>query len=298
MPFTIAHSVAARPIRRLSGGRLLLPALAVGAMAPDFEYLVHLSATRTIGHTIPGLFVLCLPTALVVLWFWHRLVAPVLAPLLRPLTGGLTNGWADFGGSRRPCQGDTPCPPGPAPFWPPARLALICTSIVIGSFSHITWDAFTHEGGVVVNLWSGFSHKVGPGPLPVYKWLQYGCSVFGMTLLGVWAHRAAQRPAAPVGRSEGDGAAGSRDSLPELSRARRAVVGAMLGGLLLIGAIGAVEGAEYGDAYDVLKGGAIGALAGTMLSLLLSCAALRYRPRPNGHPSRLRPQDSGVAGHG
>jgi len=248
MPFTIAHSVTARPLRRLSGGRLLLPALAVGAMAPDFEYLVHLSPTRTIGHTIPGLFVLCLPTGLAVLWLWHRLVAPALAPLLRPLTGGLTNGWVD-----------------PAPFWPPARLALICISIVIGSFSHITWDAFTHEGGVVVNLWSGFSHKVGPGPLPVYKWLQFGSSVFGMTLLGVWAHRAAQRPG------------GFRDSPPELSRARRTVAGAMLGGLLLIGTIGAVQGANHGDAYDVVKGGAIGALSGSALSLLVTCATFARR---------------------
>jgi hypothetical protein len=249
MPFTIAHSVTARGLRRLSGGRLLLPALAVGAMAPDFEYLVHLSPTRTIGHTIPGLFVLCLPTGLAVLWLWHRLVAPVLTPLFRPLTGGLTNGWTR-----------------PAPFWPPARLALICTSIVIGSFSHIAWDAFTHQGGVVVGLWwSGFSHEIGPGPLPVYQWLQFGSSVFGMTLLGVWAHRAAERPG------------GRRDSLPELSRARRAVAGAMLGGLVLIGAVGAVQGAKLGDAYDVLKGAAVGALAGCTLSLLLSCAALSWR---------------------
>lgn len=253
MPFTMAHSVTARPLRRLSGGRLVLPALAVGAMAPDFEYLVHLSPTRTIGHTIPGLFVLCLPTALAVLWLWHRLAGPVLAPLLRPLTGGLTNGWTR-----------------PAPFWSPGHLALICLSIVIGSFSHFTWDAFTHEGGVVVNLWSGFSAKVGPGPLPVYKWLQYGSSVFGMALLGVWAHRAAQRPATPPARSEADAAAGSR--------ARRAVTGAMVGGLLLIGAIGAIQGANHGDAYDTVKGGAVGALAGSTLSLLLSCAALRRRP--------------------
>jgi hypothetical protein len=236
-------------------------------MAPDFEYLVHLSPTRTIGHTIPGLFVLCLPTGLAVLWLWHRLVAPVLVPLVRPLTGGLTNGWTDR-----------------APFWPPARLALICTSIVIGSFSHITWDAFTHEGGVVVNLWSGFSHEIGPGPLPVYQWLQYGSSVFGMTLLGVWAHRAAQRPAVPVGRSEGAGAGGFRGSLAELSRARRAVVGAMLGGLLLIGAVGAVQGAKLGDTYDVLKGGAVGALAGSTLSLLLSCVALSRRRRAGIRP--------------
>jgi len=264
MPFTIAHSVAAKPIERLSGGRLVVPALAVGAMAPDFEYLVHLSATRTIGHTIPGLFILCLPTALVVLLLWHRLVGPVLACLLRPGTGGLTAGWTE-----------------PAAFGPPARFARLCASILIGSFSHIAWDAFTHEGGAVVSLWSGFSHAIGPGPLPVYKWLQYGSSVLGMVLLGVWAHRSAQRPAPPVGESEGDGTVGIRDGAPAApSRARLAVAAAVVGGLLLVGALGAAQGASQGDAYDVLKGGVIGALAGTLLSLLVSCAAITSRSAP------------------
>jgi hypothetical protein len=268
MPFTIAHSVTARPLARLSGGRLVLPALAVGAMAPDFEYLAHLSATRTIGHTLPGVFLLCLPTALVALLVWYRLLGPVLGQLLRPGTGGLTVGWGEA-----------------SPFGSPARFGLVCLSIVIGSFSHIAWDAFTHEGGAVVSLWSGFSYNVGPGWIPVYKWLQYGCSVFGMVLLGVWAHRAAQRPAPPVGGvSEGDGTVGLRDGrrvlggVPqdpgELSRARRAVAASLVGGLLLIGALGAVQGASHGDAYDVLKGGVIGALAGALLSLLLSCAAM------------------------
>jgi membrane-bound metal-dependent hydrolase YbcI (DUF457 family) len=259
VPFTIAHSVTARPIARLSGGRLVLPALAVGAMAPDFEYLAHLSATRTIGHTLPGVFLLCLPTALVALLLWYRFLGPVLAQLLRPGTGGLTVGWGEA-----------------SPFGSPARFGLVCLSIVIGSFSHIAWDAFTHEGGAVVTLWSGFSHRVGPGPLPVYKWLQYGCSVFGMVLLGVWAHRAAQRPAPPVGgKSEGDGTVGLRGGAVPLSRARRTVAASLAGGLLLIGGVGAVQGANQGDAYDVLKGGVIGALAGAVLSLLLACAALR-----------------------
>jgi membrane-bound metal-dependent hydrolase YbcI (DUF457 family) len=288
MPFTIAHSVTAKPIHSLSRGRLRLPGLAVGAMAPDFEYLVHLSPTRTIGHTIPGLFVLCLPSALVVLLVWHRLVGPVLATLLRPGTGGLTNGWPTLGGSRRHCQGDTPCPPGPVRFGPPAHFAWLCASILIGSFSHITWDAFTHSSGVVVNLWSGFSHPIGPGDLPVYRWLQYGCSVFGMAVLGVWAHRASQRPAQAGDVAEGDPQERVRDAagvggVPQknsvvLSRTRRAVAAAVVGGLLLMGAVGSVQGAGQGDTLDVLKGGIIGALAGTLLSLLLSCAALTRRP--------------------
>jgi membrane-bound metal-dependent hydrolase YbcI (DUF457 family) len=260
MPFTIAHSVTAKPIHRLSHGRLALPGLAVGAMAPDFEYLVHLSAHRTIGHTLPGLFVLCLPSALLVLFVWHRLVGPVLATLLRPGTGGLTNGWADSVG-----------------FGPPARFAWLCASIVIGSFSHITWDAFTHEGGVVVNLWSGFSHNIGPGWFPVYRWLQYGSSVFGMAVLGVWAYRASQRPPQPGDVVEGDGQARVRDGVIVLSRTRRAVAAAVVGGLLLMGAVGSVQGASQGDTLDVLKGGIIGALAGIVLSLLLASAAITAR---------------------
>jgi hypothetical protein len=260
MPFTIAHTVTARPLQRLSGRRLVLPALAVGAMAPDFEYLVHLSPTRTIGHTIPGLFVLCLPSALVVLWLWHRVVGPALAALLRPVTGGLTLGWDR-----------------PAPFGPPARFAVVCVSILAGSFSHITWDAFTHEGGLVVNLWSGFSRPVGPGAIPVYRWLQYGSSLFGMSLLGVWAHRATQRPLASSAQPEGDGTVGIRGSGPALSRARRAVAAAIVGGLLLIGAVGALQGAGRGDPWDTVKGGAVGALTGAVLSLVLASAALRSR---------------------
>ena len=266
MPFTIAHSVTARPIARLSGGRLMVPALAVGAMAPDFEYLAHLSATRTIGHTLVGVFVLCLPTALLALLLWYRLLGPVLAQLLRPGTGGLTVGW-----------GET------SPFGSAAGFALACASIVVGSFSHIAWDAFTHEGGAVVSLWSGFSHPIGPGPLPVYKWLQYGSSVFGMSLLGVWAYRAVQRPMEPAAGSEGDGPGGSRGSLgpggvprhpAALSRARRAVALAIIGGVFVIGAIGAVQGANQGDAYDVLKGGVIGSLAGAVVALVLASGVI------------------------
>ena len=270
MPFTIAHSVTAKPIHRLFHGRLPLPGLAVGAMAPDFEYLVHLSAHRTIGHTIPGLFVLCLPSALLVLFVWHRLVGPVLATLLRPGTGGLTNGWDD-----------------PVRFGPPARFAWLCASIVIGSISHITWDAFTHEGGFVVTLWSGFSHNIGPGWFPVYRWLQYGCSVFGMAVLGVWAHRASQRPPQPGDVAEGHGQERVRDvagvgGVPQessvvLSRTRRAIGAAVVGGLVLMGAVGSVQGASQGDTLDVLKGGMIGALAGALLSLTVSCAAITRR---------------------
>jgi hypothetical protein len=112
--------------------------------------------------------------------------------------------------------------------------------------------------------------------------------VFGMTLLGVWAHRAAKRPHPLAGEPEGDRTDGPGDGrrvpggVPQdhrtLSRARRAVAGAVAGGVVLVGAIGAVQGAADSDPYAVLRGAIIGALAGAVVSLLLSCAAVARRP--------------------
>lgn len=165
MPFTVAHAAAAVPLWRLSRHRLVASALVVGAMAPDFEYLVHLSARRTIGHTLPGLVVLCLPLSLVALLLWHRLIAPAWAPLLGR-------------GAPRPIA-----------FWPWPRLAVVAASALLGSLSHVVWDAFTHEHGLVVRH-AGFLAATVPGTgVPVYLLLQYASSVAGAVFLAVWLHR-------------------------------------------------------------------------------------------------------------
>jgi len=50
-----------------------------------------------------------------------------------------------------------------------------------------------------------------------------------------------------------------------------------------------VQGADHGDAYEVLKGGVIGAIAGALLSLLLACAAMTGRPG-HGAPEAGSPE--------
>ena len=64
MPFTVSHAAAALPFRR---ARLVTSALVVGTMAPDFEYFLPLKTHDTFGHTFPGILVLTLPVALLVL---------------------------------------------------------------------------------------------------------------------------------------------------------------------------------------------------------------------------------------
>ncbi|MGH9035632.1 MAG: DUF4184 family protein, partial [Acidimicrobiia bacterium] len=164
MPFTVAHAAAAVPLWRLSRHRLVASALVVGAMAPDFEYLVHLSARRTIGHTLPGLVVLCLPLSLVALLLWHRVIVPAWAPLVLGRAA-----------------------PPPIPFWPWPRLAVVAASALLGSLSHVVWDAFTHEHGLVVRH-AGFLAATVPGTgVHVWLLLQYASSVAGAVFLAVWA---------------------------------------------------------------------------------------------------------------
>lgn len=172
MPFTLAHAAAGLPLWRLTGRRLVFSALVVGSMAPDFEYLVYLRTTRTIGHTLPGLVLMCLPSSLLVLAVWHGLVKRPLAALVPGRRGQLMAAASQ-----------------PFPWAPLDRLVTICCSVLLGAWSHLTWDAFTHRGGMIVQHVDVLTHRVGVGHLHVYNVAQYGSGIFGMALLAGWYRR-------------------------------------------------------------------------------------------------------------
>ena len=167
MPFTFAHVAAAPPLYRLTGRRLVLSALVVGSISPDFEYFVRLRAERTISHTPLGVVQMCLPASLAVLWIWHRFLGPVLAPLL---PGRLNRAAA------RPFR-----------WGPPSRFLLICGSVVIGAFSHLAWDALTNEGSSLVQTHARLQSPLwnGAGP-PRYVVLWYASSTLGVLLTTSW----------------------------------------------------------------------------------------------------------------
>jgi hypothetical protein len=182
VPFTLAHAAAGLPLWRLTGRRLVFSALVVGSMAPDFEYLVYLRTNRTIGHTLPGLVLMCLPVSLFVLAVWHAVVKRPLAALVPARASHL----AAAAQQRFP--------------WAPAeRFITICCSVLLGAWSHLAWDAFTHRGGLMVRHLDFLSHRVGVGHLHVYNVLQYASGLGGLVLLAIWYRdwAARQRPAGP-----------------------------------------------------------------------------------------------------
>lgn len=248
MPYTVAHAIAAPPLWRASGRRLVLSAVVAGSMAPDFEYLAHLETERTIGHQFVGVALLDVPLALLALALWHGLVKRALPAL--------------FGPGLLPHPDQTPLfpePRGPATL---RRGGLVVISILVGIAGHLAWDAFTHwDGYLTRHVWL---LREAIGRPHVYDLLGYASSALGMTLLLVWWWRATERR----------GSAPENAHLPEPVR-RRAV--ALLGFVTAAGglATGLARLAEGWGPETVLIDSFLGATAAGLVTLVALSVWLR-----------------------
>ena len=211
MPFTLAHPAAVLPLRHL---RYLRTApLVIGALIPDLPYYVPGAVARLLGqtHSFEGSLTACplLGSAALVAVFVLR--APLTALLPARARWLCRHALAPF--SHRPIE------------WLIAPLA-----IVLGVWTHLAWDSFTHTDGWMVHRVAALSAPVTIGPYagPVCHVLQYLSSVFGLVVLAVWYLRL---PAPPS--SEGHMRAHS-SSMPALLLVAAAAV-----------VIGGVQATEY-----------------------------------------------------
>ncbi|MDE2263208.1 MAG: DUF4184 family protein [Gammaproteobacteria bacterium] len=170
MPFTLAHPAAVLPLR---GVRLLRTVpLFIGAMAPDVPYYLPWRIAKHIPpatHTFLGTFTLDLPIGIFLLLFVWLLRAPLAAPLGPGGEAKCIAALERFG-SR------------------PSSWALAPLSLLIGSWTHLAWDSFTHPDGWMVSRISALS-----APVSFFSYtgelchvLQYVSSVLGLGLLAVW----------------------------------------------------------------------------------------------------------------
>lgn len=196
MPFTLAHPAVVVPLWRLAPRNFVLSALVVGSMAPDFEYFVYLRPVRTIGHDFHGVWLLCVPSGLLLLAIYEYVLK---GPLIALFPASIRLRLAPY--------------EAPEPLLPLPRLLRILVSLAVGAFSHIAWDACTHENGWVVQRVFPLSWTIldddGP-PLKVYKVLQYGGTVVGLGLLAAWSRRWIKRQ--PLIRTP------ERTGMPDLAR--------------------------------------------------------------------------------
>jgi Domain of unknown function (DUF4184) len=191
VPFTLAHPAAILPLRRFKPLRTV--PLILGAMAPDFrDYLpweVRSALPNT--HTLRASVLVCVPMCLLVLGALYLLREPLTA-LLSPRARWL-------------------CLSAVEPFGRRASEWLIAPlSILVGVWSHLLWDSFTHGNGWMVRhlAWLRAPLAIDGSYITVNQVLQYLSSVAGLAVLALWywrlpapqprAVRSGRPPAGPV----------------------------------------------------------------------------------------------------
>jgi hypothetical protein len=175
MPITPAHAAVAPPLQRLLrplGLAVPLSALVIGTMMPDFEYLIRLSPGGGSWHTLPGVVTICLPVGLLVWWVFRTLIGPALLRLLPPAMAATAGGQVAAG--------------------PTARLVpAAALGVLLGAFSHLLWDSFTHEARWGVREFPSLDRELPVqyiGPVPRYELLQYASSIVGLLIIAalIW----------------------------------------------------------------------------------------------------------------
>ncbi|WP_373819564.1 DUF4184 family protein [Glaesserella sp.] len=168
MPFTFAHPVTVLAFPR-NHRYFHFPALVLGAMSPDFMYMLHWK-TGVGGHTLFGSEWVNLPLCLLFYAVYRWILA---TPIKEHLP--------DF------CASNVP----QATFKHPlAWLAVFVYSAWIGMATHIALDATTHESGYFVRLFPILQSKL---IFHVYDWLQYGIGALGLITIMLYQGRMAEK---------------------------------------------------------------------------------------------------------
>lgn len=173
MPFTFAHPAAVLPLKKMMPRFLILEALIIGSLTPDLAYYFFQFRISSIAHTFLGSLYLDLPAGLA-LWAAYRYCLPILMPLFPASLAALMPAKVQWR-------------------WNSAIFAALCISILLGAWSHIVWDAFTHQRGAFgeIPLLNQLVFKFRGEDFQVYKILQHVSSVLGLLILYVffWRNR-------------------------------------------------------------------------------------------------------------
>ncbi len=169
MPFTFAHPAAVIPLKRRWKDKFCLTGLAFGSMAPDFEYFIQLKPVSLYGHNIIGFFILNLPLCFLLAFVFHFIIKkPLILHMPNPI-----DKWFSIIAHR---------------VWTLDSIKKVfrfCYSALLGMFTHVVWDSFTHDTGTMVILIPLLASKlyVLGYLVPIYKVLQHGSSLFGFFVI-------------------------------------------------------------------------------------------------------------------
>lgn len=273
MPFTLSHAAAVLTVVRTDGsgrGPLVPAVLVAGSFAPDMTYyaasvLDDAMAFGDVTHSFLGVFTVDVVVAWALVGLWLLVREPLVA-LLPRARQGRTAALTRCGAPRARVSR--------------SLLLRWYASAVLGSLTHVVWDAFTHLDRWGMRLFPVLGETVAGSPL--YWYLQYGGSAVAAVVIALFLVSALRRtPAAePVG-------------VPALSARDRWWAAAVIGGCALIAAVRrATRWWDYwgprAKPYELIPTVCFGAGAGLVLGLLLYATAVRLWRRPTRETAERR----------
>ncbi|WP_405688722.1 DUF4184 family protein [Streptomyces sp. NBC_00057] len=274
MPFTLSHAAAVLPGMRRNGtarGPLLASALVAGSFAPDMTYYADTAIPGAmefgrVTHSVWGVFTVDVLITSAVVALWLLLREPSVALLPRAWQGRVH---AFVRGQRRGSDRGA---------WGVRDGGWFVLSAVIGSATHVVWDAFTHHDRWGVRLVPVLDGNV--GGLPVFQLVQYGSSAVALAVLAWFTasglRRTGARPVPP--------------SVPALGLRGRWSAGTLLSVCVVLGVVHRCARwyAYFGHIdtpLDIIPTACFGAGAGLAAGLVLYGAWMRLRRSRASVPS-------------
>lgn len=134
MPFTFCHPAIILPLAKLNSKRISATGLIIGSMSPDFEYFIKMRMEKIHGHSLGGLFYFDLPLTILLSFIFHLGVRKALILHSPEFIRKKYMTFVDLDWIT----------------WVKRHWYVLIYSALIGIFSHVFWDAFTHTNGFFV----------------------------------------------------------------------------------------------------------------------------------------------------
>lgn len=168
MPFTFSHPAAVLPFSYLPKKYVSFTGLVVGSLIPDFEYFIHFSGESYYSHTWTGIFWYDLPFAIIICFLFHNYVRDeLLLHLPKPVMLRCMHSFHfNWNG------------------WFKKKWLVVILCILIGSATHLIWDALTHETSIHLEQTRYLKNKMIAGKDVVVYYSYWGInSAVGILLL-------------------------------------------------------------------------------------------------------------------
>lgn len=169
MPFTFSHPAIILPLRYLPKSWFSITALVTRSLMPDFEYFLRMKVKSDYSHTLKGIFWFDLPLALFLTFLFHNFTRNLLFQNLPSFIRNQVLAFTEFNWNT----------------YYKRNWLIVLISLLIGIFSHIFWDAFTHKHGYFVNNIATLQNTISifGTEIPLWKLAQHSSTFIGTIIL-------------------------------------------------------------------------------------------------------------------